>query len=344
MKPLISFVIPCFNQAQYLKEALDSLRRQGVPDWEAIVVDDGSTTGDAAAVVKEVADPRVRLIRNPENRGLAASRNTAVRAAQTELLMPLDADDRLAPEFVARHLDAFADPAVGFVYCDVRLFGAVDGVWRYGPFEPADVGRRQPLCGCSAFRLQAWKDVGGYCENRDLPMGNEDWDFWMGVIAKGYRGKHLPLALYEYRQVPGSMARRLRPESWRTHEFYFQRHREFLERHQVADAFLRIGYEESVGGLIDARRYGPAVPLAVRARELGSQHAFVRRLARLRAVPGWAVFPCAELLFAPRRLRQAVGQWKVRTRLKRLLLGGRAARNTIKRENPCTPVPARSRW
>src|SRR5207245_1312327 len=139
MTPKISIVIPCFNQAQYLKEALESLRRQTVPDWEAVVVDDASTAGDAAAVVREVADERVRLLRHPVNRGLAAARNTAVRDARAELVMPLDADDRLAPEFLERHLEAFADPAVGYVYTDLRLFGAQNGVQHFGPFEPAEI-------------------------------------------------------------------------------------------------------------------------------------------------------------------------------------------------------------
>jgi glycosyltransferase involved in cell wall biosynthesis len=326
MNARLSFVIPCFNQAQYLREALHSLQRQTVPAWEAVVVDDCSTAGDPEAVVKATADERVRFLRHAVNRGLAAARNTAVGAARTELIMPLDADDRLAPEFLARNLEAFADEAVGFVYTDVLLFGAGTGCWHYGPFESAEIGRRQPLCGCSAFRLRAWKDVGGYCENPVIPMGNEDWDFWLGVVAKGYRGRHIPLPLYEYRQVPGSMARRLKPELWKTHEFYFQRHREFLEKHHVADAFLRVGYEESVWALVGRGDYRAAIPLAAKARAHGSREPAIRGLAKLAAAPAWALPPCFAALMLPahwRRIRaNGLG---VRSRVRRLLGHARKA-------------------
>src|SRR5205085_1885413 len=103
----------------------------------------------------------------------------------------------------------------------VRLFGAQDGLRRFGPFAPADFGDGQPLCGNSAYRRPVWAGVGGYYEKLDS-MGNEDWDFWMAATAQGYRGRHLPLPLYEYRQAAASMTGRLKPDMWRAHEFVFQ--------------------------------------------------------------------------------------------------------------------------
>lgn len=112
----VSVVIPCYNQARFLGEAIQSVLCQGYPDLEIIVVDDGSkdsTEGVASAYAKE--DPRVRLTRQ-ENRGLAAARNRGLSEAEGEYVVFLDSDDRLvldALEVGVRELEAH--PGCAFV-------------------------------------------------------------------------------------------------------------------------------------------------------------------------------------------------------------------------------------
>src|SRR5215204_6839447 len=94
----VSVVIPCYNQARFLGEAIRSVLCQGYTDLEIIVVDDGSEDGTeevASGYAKE--DPRVRLIRQ-ENRGLAAARNRGLSEVGGEYVVFLDSDDRLVPE------------------------------------------------------------------------------------------------------------------------------------------------------------------------------------------------------------------------------------------------------
>ena len=95
MKPAVSVIIPCYNHAHYLCRAVQSVLAQTYADWEAIIVDDGSTD-NTREVATRFSDPRVRYIYQ-ENRGLSAARNTGISAAQGSYLAFLDADDELEP-------------------------------------------------------------------------------------------------------------------------------------------------------------------------------------------------------------------------------------------------------
>lgn len=110
--PRVSIVVPCFNHAQFLGEAIDSILVQSFEDFEIIVVDDGST--DDTSKVAQSYD-KVRYIRQ-ENQGLAAARNAGLRASYGSYLVFLDADDRLLPQALQAGLDCFATfPAAAFV-------------------------------------------------------------------------------------------------------------------------------------------------------------------------------------------------------------------------------------
>src|SRR4028119_1234933 len=100
---LVSVIIPCYNQAYFLGEAIESVLAQSYPHFEIVVVDDGSTDNTSEVAARY---PGVRCIRQ-ENRGLAGARNEGIRHSSGSYLVFLDADDRLLPEALAvglRHL------------------------------------------------------------------------------------------------------------------------------------------------------------------------------------------------------------------------------------------------
>src|ERR1035437_8989116 len=106
----ITFVIPCYNGAEWLSECLYSLLKQSVGDWEAVVVDDASTDVDAVArIAGSMQDGRFRVIRHEKNRGLAAARNTGIKAARTEFFVCVAPDDRLVPDHLERTLPAASE-------------------------------------------------------------------------------------------------------------------------------------------------------------------------------------------------------------------------------------------
>ncbi|MCB1409860.1 MAG: glycosyltransferase family 2 protein, partial [Rhodobacteraceae bacterium] len=100
--PLVTVIVPVYNVRDLVGRAIDSLRTQDMLNFEAIVVDDGSTDGSGAAAEAAFAgDPRFRLIRQP-NGGLSAARNRGLSLARGQAIGFLDSDDWLAPEFLTR--------------------------------------------------------------------------------------------------------------------------------------------------------------------------------------------------------------------------------------------------
>src|SRR5215204_5307150 len=119
--PLVSVIIPCYNQAHFLGEAIESVLAQSYPHFEIIVVDDGSTDNTF-----EVAShySKVRLIRQ-ENRGVSRARNAGLRESEGSYVVFLDADDRLLPGALDAGLECFeAHPESAFVDGDYRYIGA----------------------------------------------------------------------------------------------------------------------------------------------------------------------------------------------------------------------------
>lgn len=112
--PQISVVIPTYNRRDMLKDAIESVLAQTYPDWELIIVDDGSEQPVAEALT--LFDPRIRIVRHPECRGAAAARNTGIREASTELITFLDDDDLWFPGFLERMIQTLSQhPAVAMI-------------------------------------------------------------------------------------------------------------------------------------------------------------------------------------------------------------------------------------
>lgn len=204
---LISVIVPCYNQARFLREAIDSLLAQTYSDWEAIIVDDGSPD-DAALVASELvgrAPPgQIRLLRQP-NAGLASARNSGVRAARGTYILPLDSDDAIAPEMLATTAQVLdARPEVGFVYTDVQRFGEDHSLLRTRPYSRDHLRFDCLMLPMTLFRRSAWAQVGGFRSDMAI-HGYEDWDFWLRLAAAGWEGAHIARTLVRYRRVGGSM-------------------------------------------------------------------------------------------------------------------------------------------
>jgi glycosyltransferase involved in cell wall biosynthesis/GT2 family glycosyltransferase len=202
--PAVSFVIPCFNQGRFLEDALCSVFFQTFTSFDVVIVDDGSDDAETLEILDRLDWPRTQLI-HQENRGLPGARNTGIREARGTYVVPLDADDGVAPEFLAKLVDALEqNPEAAFAQCYAELFGDQHGVWVSRPFNPYQLMLSNSVVGCVVLRKAAWEEVGGYDET--LTSGNEDWDLWLRLTEAGWEQALVAEPLFRYRKHGLSMS------------------------------------------------------------------------------------------------------------------------------------------
>jgi hypothetical protein len=209
--PTVSVVTPCYEQAEFLPDAVASLLDQTFSDWELVVVDDGSpddTVAVAQGLIEQFGSRRIALIRQA-NAGVSAARNAGIAATSGRFILPLDADDRLDPDMLAACVaELEARPDAGIVYTDVVRFGASERVAELPEFDADLLCAVNPLPYCAMFRRGVWDAVGGY--NPNMAEGYEDWDFWVGAVDRGFSARRIPRPLFHYRVKPESRDTRAR--------------------------------------------------------------------------------------------------------------------------------------
>ena len=202
----VSVVIPCYKQAHFLPDALQSVLEQSFPAREIIVVDDGSPDG-VADVVQQF--PGVQSIRQ-RNRGLAAARNAGLRASHGEYVVFLDADDRLLPNHLETGLRGFDhQPSAALVIGDYRYFGAEGLEHQHNCGETSDMYARILRGGFPGsvhtvmVRRAILDKVGAF---RTSLRSAEDHDLWLRIARCAPVYCHHELVA-EYRRYEGQMSR-----------------------------------------------------------------------------------------------------------------------------------------
>lgn len=203
--PEVTVVIPVFDNAYFLEEALASVYEQTHTSWEIVVVDDGSSNLDVVSFLDSLREmPRVRLHRQV-NKGLPGARNAGMRLARGEFLVPLDSDDELGSEFMEKLVAALRkEPEAGFAHCLARLHGDIDAVWIPRPYNPYWQLFENAVVGCVLMRTAAWESVGGYDET--MTSGNEDWELWLRLTGAGWGQVRVEEPLFRYRKHGVSMS------------------------------------------------------------------------------------------------------------------------------------------
>jgi glycosyltransferase involved in cell wall biosynthesis len=204
----VSVVVPAYNAAGTLADALRSLLGQTVPHWEAVIVDDGSSDGtaDVAAQFAE-KDQRFRVIRQA-NQGEAGARNAGIEAARFRWLLFLDADDWIAPTALEYLTDAAArDPEADAIHCRyARVAG--DGTVVPEAYQATERDLFPVLARRAAFAVHAClvrKAVVDAAGRFDPTLKTSpDWDLWQRVARTGARFVAVPDVLAFYRMTPGS--------------------------------------------------------------------------------------------------------------------------------------------
>ena len=217
--PTFTIVMPAFNAAPTIAPAIRSVLAQTRRDFQLVVVDDGSTDDTAQRIRPFEADSRLEVVRQP-NRGLAAARNIAIERAQGRFVSMLDSDDLWLPRYLEVMAETLGrDPEAGFAYTDAWLFDdARRRILRASAMayqDPPDVPpadarafleellQRNFVFTSATVRRSVLQEVGGY---RESLAASEDYELWLRIVARGYRGARAPGRLAVYRKRPGTLS------------------------------------------------------------------------------------------------------------------------------------------
>lgn len=188
--PSVSVLIPTYNYAEYLPKAIESVLAQTVTPLEIVVADDGSTDNTAEVVARYGKAVKYRRF---DHMGVYAVRQAMLAELRGDWFLNLDADDWIDPDFMEQALAIVArssrDASLAFVYPDVRRFGEIEDERTFPDFSLAQLKRGNFLVMSSLIRLDAARQAGF---DEHFNGGQGDYDFYLTLAEKGFRGERLP--------------------------------------------------------------------------------------------------------------------------------------------------------
>lgn len=201
--PLVSVLIPFYNAHQYVRETVQSVFQQSYENIEIIIVNDGSRLPRVKDLLGDFDLSRINFIDHETNQGLAAARNTAFHASKGDLILPLDADDLIHPDFLIKTVSKLQESEdLSAVYTQVKIFGDVEMIWS----PNATLARLMsglPIPSTVLFRRSVFEKAGGFNQNI---KSSPDVDFWIRVFALGLKVHQIDEPLYLYRKYSGSLS------------------------------------------------------------------------------------------------------------------------------------------
>ncbi len=210
--PAVSVVMPAYNVAPYIGEAIGSVLAQSFTDFELLVVDDGSTD-DSRAIAEEYArqDRRIRVLRKP-NGGISSARNLGLQAASGAFIAILDSDDVWLPDFLRTQVAILeAQLGIDIVTANAWFLGSrLDGQparpWpdtRPAPDLAQMLADEEAVFVMSVFRRKVYETIGEFDE---ALRTNEDYDYWLRAAVAGFRFHRNDTPLGRYRRRDDSIS------------------------------------------------------------------------------------------------------------------------------------------
>jgi glycosyltransferase involved in cell wall biosynthesis len=291
----VSVVIPCYNQARFLGEAVESVLAQSYRHFKVIVVDDGSTDNTAEVAARY---PEIRYFRQ-DNRGLSAARNGGFAHSEGEHVVFLDADDRLLPEALEAGLERFeaANPQCAFVSGHFRYIAADGSILQEVRQRIVGEDRYAALLQSNyivmhatvMYRRAVFESVGGF----DTSLGAcEDYDMYLRIARR------FPVCSYnkvvaEYRRHDTGMSSNpaimlsTSVTVLRSQRKYVKRHKQYREAYEIGIRSWRDWYGDPLVEKLrasikkrDWKRAVQSVPVLLRYYPQGLALLSGRRMAR----------------------------------------------------------------
>lgn len=232
LKSNVTVIIPCYNDGLYIMQALHSILNQTLKAENVIIVDDGSDK-ETKKVLERIKYDKVTIIYQ-ENQGVSKARNNAIKLAQTDYILNLDADDYFELTFIEKAVEVLNNNQ------DVAAVGSLVKTLRN---DVLDKEIKKPLGGSardfivknnglasSMFRKECWQQVSGYDEK--MVNGYEDWEFWISILKHNWKMYIIQEPLFVYRIKPQSRDQKaLKEHDFLLRKYIFLKHKELYLEH-----------------------------------------------------------------------------------------------------------------
>lgn len=221
----VSVIIPCYNDGKFLSNAVSSVLNVNSPEIELIIVNDGSTDPDTLQILSSYSDNGVKVLSH-ENRGVSCARNTGIREAKGQYILPLDADNLVKPRYIEQGIKYLDSGRFDIVYARPYFLGENQPGRKFDThdFRGQKLFWYNYIDTCALYRKSVWEAAGGYDETMPC-QGQEDWEFWVNCYLLGFRFKYVDEELFGYTIRSGSLISEL-SEYKRTlcHDYIIKKH------------------------------------------------------------------------------------------------------------------------
>lgn len=226
---LISIIIPCYNDAQYIEQAVLSALNQTYPNIEVIVVDDGSNAITKAVLQR--LEPKITKLITQGNQGQSKARNVGIYQAKGDYILVLDSDDYFDPTFCEKALLVLEDTNIKLVASYMVRFndnGIIDEYRNFGGDINTLILNNQAT-GSVLFRKKDFNRTGGYDET--MRSGFEDWEFYIRLLQNGGNLFVIKEPLFYYRLRENSTTLRANKIRYELLKFIYSKHQGLYVAH-----------------------------------------------------------------------------------------------------------------
>lgn len=204
--PLVSVIMPAYNAALFIEEAIASVQAQTVADWELLVIDDCSSD-NTCKIVEEISakDSRVKLLINEKNMGAAGSRNRGLDIFRGKYVALLDSDDYWYPQMLEKMIARAEETKADIIYCSYELVDE-QGVKVCNDFLVPDATTFRESIVRSVITCSTVLVTGELAKNNRFPvnMYHEDIAMWFQILREGGTARGVQEVLAAYRQRSNS--------------------------------------------------------------------------------------------------------------------------------------------
>lgn len=202
-QPLVSIIVPCYNQGKYILECLDSVKEQTYSNWECIVIDDGSIDNTKLLVQNYIKNEKRIKYHFQQNAGVSIARNNAIKMSSGKYVLPLDGDDKIGNSYLEKAIYQFENnDKLAVVYCKADLFGNKSGKLNLPDYSFELLLKRNVFFCTALFRKSDFDKTNGF--DPLMKVGLEDWEFWISLLSNGGQVYQINETLFYYRIVENS--------------------------------------------------------------------------------------------------------------------------------------------